>query len=235
MKFYLCIGLAVMMIGGCSSPNFQGRPDLVSVQNADLPPPDPMSATVAARPALLGPGDKLSVEVFGIADLSRQVTVDSGGSIALPLVGTVQAVGKSPQDLGAEIQTRLSSNFVRDPRVTVSVVEVQSQVLAIEGEVGEPGLYPLTGSTTLMRAIALGGGTGEFARTNHVIIFRRVNGQDMAALHDLRAIQLGVYPDPAVYAGDIVVVSEDRARRMFGTFIQSAGILAGPLVTILQR
>ena len=66
-----------------------------------------------------------------------------------------------------------------------------------------------------------------------MVVLRTVNGQRMAALFDLRAIQLGAYDDPEIYANDIVVVSEDRARRLFRDALQSAGLLLTPLVALL--
>jgi polysaccharide export outer membrane protein len=67
-----------------------------------------------------------------------------------------------------------------------------------------------------------------------VIVFRRVNNRDMAALYDLRAIRLGMYPDPEVYANDIIEVGEARARRVFKDLLQASGLLVAPLITVLQ-
>lgn len=235
MKFPFVPGiLAVLAIAGCNS-DFVGRPGLATVENTSLPAPDPVSGSVGTRASVLGPGDKVSVNVFGAADLSRSVMVESDGSIALPLIGTLQAAGLTTGELGGAIRSRLVGRYIRDPDVSVNIEEVVSQNFAIEGEVEEPGVYPLIGSSTLMRAIAQGGGTGEYARDSLVMIFRRVGDQDMAALYDIDAIRLGAYPDPEIYPGDLVVVSENRAARVFGTLIQGSGILVAPLVAVLNN
>jgi polysaccharide export outer membrane protein len=100
--------------------------------------------------------------------------------------------------------------------------------------VKQPGLFPIVGRMTLMRAIARAQGVTEFARENHVVVFRRVNDQNMAALYDLRAIRQGLYADPEIYANDIVLVGESHARRVFHDFLQASGFLAAPLVTLLR-
>lgn len=234
MKFsWYLSGLAVLACTGCSQ-EFIGRPDLRTVENAALPAPDTLATSVGTRASVLGPGDQISVDVFGVAELSREVTVQSGGSIALPLVGTLQAAGRTTDELGEEIRSRLVGRYVRDPSVSVNLVEVASQIFAIEGEVRAPGVYPLVGQTTLMRAVARGGGTTEFADDNFVVLYRRVADENMAALYDLRAIRLGAYEDPSIYPGDMLVVGEDRAIRLFGQVVQSTGILLAPIVTLIR-
>ncbi len=236
MKFALFLGaLALLATSGCGGGDFVGRPELTMVANTELPPPNPLEGTAGTRPSVLGPGDKIAVNVFGAADLSREVIVESSGAVALPLIGSIQAAGLSPDQLSQEIRSRLTGRYVRNPDVSVNMVEVVSQNFAVDGEVREPGVYPLSGQTTLMRAVAQAGGTGEFADEDLVVLYRKVEGQDMAALYDLRAIRLGAYADPQVYPGDLVVVSEDRAFRLFGSVVQSTGILLTPLVSLLNN
>jgi len=88
---------------------------------------------------------------------------------------------------------------------------------------------------TLMRAIASAQGTSEVANTNHVVVFRQVGGQQMAALYDLRAIRLGAYADPQVYTNDVIVVDESNARRLFPQILQAIGIAMAPLVAVLDN
>jgi polysaccharide export outer membrane protein len=68
-----------------------------------------------------------------------------------------------------------------------------------------------------------------------VVVFRSVNGRQMAALYNLGAIRRGVYPDPKIYANDIVVVGDSKARRMFQQFVQLAPLLTTPLILALER
>ena len=187
------------------------------------------------RPHLIGPFDKLSVEVLGLPELSRQVQADADGHIALPMAGSIDVTGQSPEQLARTIEQRLAARYVRDPQVTVGIVETVSQTVTVDGEVRQPGIYPVAGRMTLMRTVARAQGATEFARTNHVVVFRTVEGRPMAALYDLRAIRLGAYEDPQIYPNDTVVVGESTARRIFPQILQAATLLITPLITVLNN
>ncbi len=202
---------------------------------ASLPPPAEVDALKPNRAYLIGPGDNLSIQVFGAEELGGTLSVDSTGRIALPLIGAVQASGTTPEDLEAIVRDRLRANYVRDPRVAVNLVAGRSQVVTVDGEVEEPGLYPVVGQMTLMRAIATAKGTTEFAKTRHVVIFRTVGEQRMAALYDLQSIRRGVYADPEVFANDVVLVGEDSARRTFQSLVSAGALLTGPIIALIQR
>ena len=75
--------------------------------------------------------------------------------------------------------------------------------MTVDGQVNKPGLYPVIGKMSLMRAIATAEGTSEFARLQEVIIFRTVDGQRMAGVYNLGAIRAGAYDDPGVFADDV--------------------------------
>jgi len=227
--------LSGLAIGGCSGPQMidTGRVGIVPAYS--LPEPTTADLTAGRRPHLLGAFDRLSVEVFGLPELSRQVQIDASGHIALPLAGILEVAGKSPEELAPLIEARLRGTYVRDPHVTVNVLETVSQVVTVDGEVHSPGLYPVVGRMTLMRAIARAQGTTEYARTNHIVLFRTVSGRQMAALYDLRAIRLGAYEDPEIYPNDVIEVGESAARRLFPQILQASTLLLTPLVTILNR
>ena len=104
----------------------------------------------------------------------------------------------------------------------------------VEGEVEQPGLYPVTGRMTLIRAVATARGLNEYANANHIVVFRQVNGKQMAALYDLRAIRQGMYEDPEVFANDVVSVGESGSARIFQRVVASSALLAAPLVAILN-
>src|SRR3546814_7431285 len=90
-----------------------------------------------------------------------------------------------------------------------------SQVVTVDGEVKEPGLYPVTNQMTLMRVIASAKGLSEFAKQEQVVILRTVDNQRMAGLYDIAAIRQGAYADPAVYANDVVIIGDSPQRRLF--------------------
>lgn len=201
-----------------------------------LPEPDRSDLLGQSRPYLVGPFDKLVIDVFGIDELSRkEVQTDAGGRISFPLAGVIEAAGKTPAELEQVIEEKLRGRFVRNPQVTVNLKETVSQVITVDGEVKEPGLYPVIGRMTLMRAVATAKGATEFARLHDVVIFRTVNGQKMAGLYNLKAIRRGVYDDPEVFANDVVVVGDSSARRLFKDVIQVVPAIATPLVYIFTR
>lgn len=208
---------------------------LTVVENsAGLPAPVRQDLTAEDRPALIGPLDTIQVDVFNVPDLSREMQVDAGGRIAMPLVGTIDARGKTAEEVASAIEGALRGRYVRHPQVTINIKSSVSQVVTIDGQVVEPGLYPVTNQMTLMRAIASAKGMSEFARQEEVVILRTVDGRKMAGLYNVEAIRRGVYDDPAVYANDVIVVGDSPQRRMFRDFVSLSPLLAAPLVAILQ-
>lgn len=201
---------------------------------AALPAPVRTDLVAPDRPSLIGPLDTITVEVFGVPDLAREMQVDASGRISMPLVGTVYAGGKTAEELARDIENALRGRYVRNPEVTVNLQTSVSQVVSIDGQVVEPGLYPVTNQMTLMRAVASARGLTEFARVNDVVILRTVEGRKMAGLYNIDAIRRGLYDDPAIYANDIVLVGDSPERRLFRDFVSLAPLLASPLVAILQ-
>ncbi len=223
----------IAALTGCAGDKFVGRPELQTITQGDLPPPDRSDLIVERRSYVVGPFDRVSIEVYGVPELSRTLSVDANGSINLPLVGSVQAAGKTTSEIGADVAADLRGKYLRDPQVTVNT-ETVNQTITVDGQVERPGLYPVTGRMTLVRAVATAQGLSEFASANHVVVFRQVNGQQMAALYDLRAIRRGMYPDPEVYANDVVSVGESGTARAFQRIVASSAFLAAPLTAIIR-
>lgn len=227
---------AAIALAGCSAQPLGSIPsDVQVVQGTQLPAPERRDLFEQNRPYLIGPFDKLQIDVFGIEDLSKQeVQVDAGGKLSFPLAGTIEASGKTPSELEDLIEARLRGGYIRNPQVTVNLKETVSQVITVDGQVREPGLYPVIGKMSLMRAVATAKGTTEFAKLSDVVVFRTVNGQKMAALYNLTAIRRGNYADPELYANDVVVVGDSPARRLFRDFISISPFLSTPIVLLLQ-
>lgn len=137
-----------------------------SVGSAAKPP-----TGAAADDYIIGADDTLAINVWKEPDLCKTVPVRPDGKITLPLIGDVQASGKTPRKLQQEIQESLTA-FVAVPDVTVIVQEVKSLKFNIVGEVVKPGSYPLTESTTVLDAIAVAGGLAEFAKRNSIYVLR---------------------------------------------------------------
>ncbi len=238
--FIFIVSLAVTLTG-CAGPKALEGPTAVRVANAsELPPPDRSDFAAAKQPYVIGPLDKLKISVFGIDELSNlDIQTDASGRITFPMVGVIGAAGRTPGELADMIRAGLRKSHVRDPYVSVNLYDPNStslgNVFTVDGQVNEPGLYPVAGGMTLMRAIASSKGLTEFARGEDVVIFRKVKGVDMAALYNLAAIRRGQYADPTVYANDLIVVDESRARRIFKDILQAAPLITTPIVAIVSR
>ncbi len=128
----------------------------------------------AEGPYLLDTGDRLRVFVYGQPNLSRAYTVDQEGRISVPLIGNVEARGRTTRELAGTIRSRLGAEFVRDPQVTVDIL--QNRPFFIYGEVKAGGQYPFVSGMTVETAIAIAGGYSERASTRSFRITRRING-----------------------------------------------------------
>lgn len=225
---------AGMVLASCAStPPVEPGVHLRLVPGTELPPP--VGAENGAATYRIAPFDKLSVVVFGVPDLSQTVQADSSGQISLPLVGAIDARGMTIEELTQTVEAGLRGRYVRNPQVTINLEETESLVVTVDGEVKQPGLYPVVGRLTLMRSVALARGTTEYANVEDVVVFRTVGDQEMAALYNLQAIRRGNYPDPQIYANDVVVVGDSPARRMFTQYLQAASVIVTPIITVLQR
>lgn len=227
---------AALLLSACAGPSAIGGASDLRVMTADaLPAPDGRGRGSENRPYFIGPFDRLVVDVFGVEELSkREVQTDSSGRFSFPLAGIVEAAGKTPAEVEVDLTARLRSAFVRDPQVTINLRETGSQFVTVDGQVTQPGLYPVVGRMTLMRAIATARGTAEFAKLDDVVVFRTVAGQKYAAIYNLSAIRRGNYADPEIYADDVVVVGDSEARRRFKDLLQVAPLLSTPLLIAFQ-
>jgi len=177
----------------------------------------------------IGPQDTLVIDVFQVDDLSRTVRVENNGTVLLPLIGQVTAVGRTSKQLSDEIATELGKNYMKDPLVTVTVKESTNLRVTIDGAVIQPGIYPISGNTTLVQAIALARGPSDIADLKQVAIFRNSGSQRMTAIFDLASIRAGKATDPAVLANDVIVVETSGGRR----FLKNLGSVA-PFLQLLR-
>jgi polysaccharide biosynthesis/export protein len=124
---------------------------------------------------VIGNDDVLSISVWKEPDLTRPVPVRSDGKISLPLVGDVQAAGRTPGQLEQDIAAKLQG-FITNPQVTVIVQEIKSQNFNVLGQVTKPGSYPLAAGTTVVDAIATAGGFRDFAKKKSIYVLRENPG-----------------------------------------------------------
>ena len=229
------VALASALCACAGGRPFGGTQGLQVVQAQTLPPPEISDLAAQERPYRVGPFDKLSIDVFGIEELrDREFQIDASGRLSFPLAGTIEASGKTPLEIEENIESRLRGRFVRNPQVTVNLKETVSQVVTVSGEVKKPGMFPVVGRMTLMRAIAAAEGTTEFAKKKEVVVFRTIGGVNYAALYDLRAIERGNYADPDIYANDVITVGDSPARRIFRDFLNASPLIAPLIIYGLQ-
>jgi len=161
----------------------------------------------------LGPNDLIDIEVFGVPDLKRTVRLNSSGMASLALVGNMVLAGFTAPQAEAAIAAKYSEKYLQDPQVSVFIKEFTTQRITILGAVHKPGIYPVTGQLTLLRALALAGGRGSYANVNEINLFRSVNQQPQQKLtFDLDKIGNGEVADPDILADDVIVVNRDPAR-----------------------
>lgn len=188
---YLC-GLAVGLAVACSSG-----------------PPTTAMPTTPAKTSSLGPGDTFEVSVYGEEDLSGKHRVAEDGSISFPLVGQVDVAGKGPAEIAIAIKTALRDRKVlRDPHVSVFLLEQTSSQISVVGAVAKPGSYTLTRFMTVVQAIGAAGGLTALASGDNTIVTRKANAELKRFKVPVNSIAEGRANDFPLEAGDIVFVPE---------------------------
>ena len=219
--------MTALALSGCmrpSSPVAQAQADLDSIAYGpppDSPPPvivadsggaiGALRSSFAAAPRRshaavpvaydsayhLDAGDKLRVVVYGQEGLTNTYAIDAGGSITMPLIGSVPARGRTPAGLAADITAKLRNGFIRDPSVAVEIEAYRP--FFILGEVAAPGQYPYVPNMSVESAVAIAGGFSPRARRDRVTLTH------LDASGPMRVeVPLGT----AVSPGDTVLVGE---------------------------
>lgn len=214
----------VLLLAACASGG--GSRSGAASTVSPLPPPDTTAASGAYEGATdyrIGAMDLLQISVFGVQDLDKEVRVNSNGQISLPLVGGVMAGGRTIPELESELARKYADGFLQNPQVSVFVKEYSSQRITLEGAVKKPGIYPITGRTSLLQAIALAEGVDDkVADLGGIVLMRQVEGKRQAAVFDLRLVRKGLVDDPQVYGDDIIVVEQSGSKSAFRRFIETA-------------
>lgn len=204
----LVLSLTAVMLSACGGGPKMDISQMTAAQPVEAALFSPLGQANEYR---IGPGDKLDVRVFQVEDLSfKEIVVDTSGEIQMPLIGTVRAAGRTPNELSTEIAGRLGTQYLRNPQVSVVVLEAASQKITIDGAVTKPGVYEMRGTTSLLQAVAMAEGPTRVADLSKVAVFRTVDGQRSVALFDLGAIRQGRADDPAVRGDDIIVVDTSQ-------------------------
>jgi polysaccharide export outer membrane protein len=182
-------------------------------------------STLTGADYRISPLDVLDISVFQVPDLSKTVQVSAQGQISLALIGNVTAGGRTTAELEQEIATKLGENYLQSPQVSVFVKEYTSQRITVDGAVNKPGIYAMTGQTTLIQAIALASGLDRVADPHGVVVFRQSEGKRTAGVFDLTAIRTGKKEDPPIYGGDIIVVDQSGIKAALRGVRESVGVI----------
>lgn len=188
--------------------------------------PDPLASVIPQLPSVLAPGDVITIKVYRVDSLSGDQALDVAGRIKVPLIGTVQAAGKTTDQLETEIATALGKRYLQSPDVQVLLKTPMLRTVTVDGSVSQPGMYPVAGETSLIQTIAMARGTAEGANTHRVVVFRTIKGQRMAASFDLNSIRDGKMPNPTIYPDDIVVVDGSALSATWKLVLQSLPFVA---------
>jgi polysaccharide export outer membrane protein len=153
------------------------------------------------------PGDTLKISVWKEPDLQGPVLVTPDGAFAFPLVGQVDARGKTVSELQKVVTDRLRQ-YISDPVVTVSVQDIKGNKVYVIGQVNRPGEFIVNPRVDVMQALSMAGGTTPFASLGSIIILRRSGAQQEAIKFDYTDVVKGrnLQQNVELRAGDIVVV-----------------------------
>ena len=200
-SFTACL-LPILALAACAS---RQEPQAPTMWQAAAPQP--------AGTYVLQPGDWVSVKFLKSPEFNEDVVVRPDGMISLQLVGDVVAAGLSPQALAADLTQRYDKELV-NPRISVIVRQLGTPpVVYVGGEVGHPGIVPLTSGLTLFQAIQAAGGLSVTAHRKQVILIRKgVDGRPAGHSIDVRPIASGEHPETDVVLApyDVVFVPTSK-------------------------
>lgn len=195
-----------LIVSGCALLSF-------SVQTvAQAPLSVPRSATVAASPYRINPGDQLEILVWGDERLQRSVLVLPDGTFAFPLVGQVNAAGRLPGEIERVITAGLQPQYKGPvPQVTVSVQKASGYQFSVVGKVRSPGTFTPGRYVNALEALAIAGGPSEFANTGSIRVIRKAGDRlyvvSVRIQDALRGeTNLSAADIPRIESGDTMVV-----------------------------
>jgi polysaccharide biosynthesis/export protein len=181
------------------------------------------SPPAAKSEYIVGAQDRLAITVFGEADLTKVVTIDSDGTFDFPLIGRVKAAGLTVRAIEHDVTVRLKNGYYVNPQVTIEVETYRSQVVYVTGQVRTPGAVPLSGLMSVMDALAKAGSPLPDAGP-YIFINRRVEGATPVTPERVRMeeLQNGRAQQIALHDGDTIFVP--KAETFFVTgYVKNPG------------
>jgi len=191
----------------------------------------------------LGPQDQVKITVFDEPDLTNIYRVDSDGFITFPMINRVAASGITPAELQDRLRSMLANGYIKNPQVRVEVEGYKSQSVIVGGEVRQPGKIPMTGTMTLIEALAAAGSPTSSA-ASEVTVSRQKRGPSGSVNGDndveiirvnLKDIQLGrAGRDIQLQDGDIINVPKAQTLYVTGAVRNQGAIIYEPGMTVQQ-
>ena len=224
--------LAVLLAAGCSNkqkvkPDGVGSAPTVSVASAapwrgageagdplvnEVPivevsaQPTSVPLPVTGPQYKLGPEDQIRVSVWENAQLTLDLVVRPDGKISMPLIQDVMAEGQTAAELATQIQQKLTA-FIKDPQVSVIMLQINAPKFYVIGNVVRPGPYPLRGETSVLQALSLAGGFTQFASMRSIKLIRNAGGkQEVRKINYYDVIDKGGEGNYLLKSGDTIVV-----------------------------
>jgi polysaccharide export outer membrane protein len=204
-------------------------------------PPDPPAASaepdLTPRNIRLGPGDGVTLSVFGQPDMSNTSFVADDGTLTVPLAGPVQVSGLSPADAARRIAKALrDGKFILDPQVTISAIETRNQRISVIGEVNRPGRYPIESNIDIVDLLAEAGGVTENASDIVYLLRGNKDGKETRYEIDLRSLTKGIRPGVAqtLQGGDSLFVPRAEQFYIYGEVAMPGKFRIEPGMTVVQ-
>lgn len=165
------------------------------------------AAQVVEENYQLGPEDEIEISVWKEPELTKKIAVRPDGKLSYPLIGEIQASGRTVKQLREEISKRLEK-FVTDAQVTVILLKAQYYKIYVLGKVNKPGAFLVGQPSNVMQALAMAGGLTPFASPSKIVILRRQGDKDQTFPFDYKAVSRGgsLEQNRTLLPGDVVVV-----------------------------
>lgn len=156
---------------------------------------------------VLGPDDVLEISVWKDDTLNKEVVVRPDGKISFPLIGDIEAKGKTVEELRKDIEKKIQV-FVPDTPVSIVVKTVRSPKVYVVGQINTPGIYIMVEKLRVMQALSMAGGTTAFADKNDILIIRNQNGHQKTFKFNYTQVAKGKHLDQNIILepGDTIVV-----------------------------
>lgn len=177
-----------------------------AADNTVKTPPPPQSVSQAGPEYRMGPEDQIRVSVWENRDLTLDLVVRPDGKISMPLIQDVVAEGQTAAELANTIHQRLLT-FIKEPQVSVIVLQVNAPKFFVVGNVVRPGPYLLRSETSVLQGLALAGGFTQFASTRSMKLIRNIGGrQESRKINYNVMIEEGGEGNYVLRSGDTIVV-----------------------------